>query len=94
MFFYGHLLNQVVFPTWPIHILPNISSSKGNQTMKIDQLIECNMRNIFLEKSYSKCCVETSPKPFSKNLKIDHISGSMVSSFIQFVFNILIAIEI
>ena len=38
--------------------------------MKIDQLIECNMRNIFLEKSYSKCCVETSLKPFSKDLKL------------------------
>ena len=37
-----------------IHILPNISRSKGNQTMKFDQLIECNMRNIFLEKSYTK----------------------------------------
>ena len=28
--------------------LPNISQSKGNQTMKFDQLIECNKRNIFL----------------------------------------------
>ena len=37
-----------------IHILPNILRSKGNQTMKFGQLIECNMRNIFLEKSYTK----------------------------------------
>ena len=36
-----------------IHILPNISRSKGNQTMKLRQLIEYNMRNIFLEKSYT-----------------------------------------
>ena len=35
-----------------IHILPNISRSIGNQTMKFGQSIECNMRNIFLEKSY------------------------------------------
>ena len=49
-----------------IHILPNISRSKGNQTMKFGQLIECNMRNIFLEKSYTKCREETSPRPFSK----------------------------
>ena len=41
--------------TIAIHILPNISRSKGNQTMKFGQLIEYNMRNIFLEKSYTKC---------------------------------------
>ena len=27
-----------------IHILPNISRSKGNQAMKFDQLIEYNMK--------------------------------------------------
>ena len=32
-----------------IHILPNISQSKGNQTTKFGQLIECNKRNIFLQ---------------------------------------------
>ena len=37
--------------TIALHILPNISRSKGNQTMKSGQLIEYNMRNIFLEKS-------------------------------------------
>ena len=47
-----------------IHILPNISRSKNNQTMKYGQLIECNMRNIFREKSYTKCGEETSPRPF------------------------------
>ena len=31
-----------------IHILPNISQSKDNQTMKFGQLIEYNKRNIFL----------------------------------------------
>ena len=48
-----------------IHILPNISRSKGNQTMKFGQLIEFNMRNIFREKSYKKCGGESSPRPFS-----------------------------
>ena len=38
-----------------IHILPNILRSKGNETMKFGELIECNMRNIFLEKSYTRC---------------------------------------
>ena len=31
-----------------IHILANISRSKGNQTMKFGQTIEYNMRNIFV----------------------------------------------
>ena len=38
-----------------IHILPNISRNKDNQTMKFGQLIEYNTKNIFLEKSYIKC---------------------------------------
>ena len=53
--------------TIAIHILPNISRSKGNQTMKFGQLIEYNMRNIFLEKSYTKCGGETIFSVFSKN---------------------------
>ena len=53
-----------------IHILPNISRSKGNQTMKFGQLIECHMRNIFLQKSCTKCGGETSPRPFSKKIKL------------------------
>ena len=53
-----------------IHTLPNFSRSKGNQTMKVGQLIECNMRNIFLEKSYTKCGGETSSRPFSEKLKL------------------------
>ena len=53
-----------------IHILPNISRSKDNQTMKFGKLIECNMRNIFLEKSYAKCYGKTSPRPFSEKLKL------------------------
>ena len=37
--------------------------------MKFGQLIECNIRNIFLEKSYTKYDGETSPRPFSGKLK-------------------------
>ena len=33
-----------------IHILPNITRIKANQTTKFGHLIEYNMRNIFLEK--------------------------------------------
>ena len=38
--------------------------------MKIGQLIEYNMRNIFLEKSYTKCGRESILRPFSKNSKL------------------------
>ena len=31
-----------------------VSRGTGNQTMKLGQLMEYNMRNIFLEKSYTK----------------------------------------
>ena len=53
-----------------IHISPNISRSKGNQTMNFGQLIECNTRNIFYEKSYTKCGGETSPRSFSEKSKL------------------------
>ena len=56
--------------TVPINILISISRSKGNQSMKFGQLIEYNMRNIFLEKSYTKCGGETFPRPFSKKSKL------------------------
>ena len=49
------------------HILPNISSSKGNQTMKFGQLIEYNMRNIFLEKSAQNVVEKLVPETFIRN---------------------------
>ena len=52
--------------------------------MKFRQTMQYKMRKIFLEKSYTKCGGETIPRPFSKKIKIEHISGSIVS-FIQFV---------
>ena len=53
-----------------IHILPNISRSKDNQTMKFGQLIEYNMTDIFLEKPFTECGKETMPRPFSKRSKL------------------------
>ena len=53
--------------TIAIHIFTNTSRSKGNQAMKFGQLIEYNMKNIFLEKSYTKYGRETIPMAFSKN---------------------------
>ena len=46
-----------------IHIYPNISRSKSNQALKVGQLIEYNIRNIFLEKMAD----ELFPDLFLKN---------------------------
>ena len=59
------MMSQPGYQTFVIHILLNISRSKGTQTMKFGQLVEYNIRNIFHEKSYTKCGGETSSRPFS-----------------------------
>ena len=51
-------------------MLHNISRSKGNQAMRFGQLIEYNMRNIFVEKAYTNCAGETTPRPLSKKSKL------------------------
>ena len=38
--------------------------------MKFGQLIECNMRNTFLKKTYIKSYGETIPRAFSKKSKL------------------------
>ena len=48
------MTSQSSSKTIVIHILPNISQSKGNQKMKFDQLIEHNKRNDFLQKVIQK----------------------------------------
>ena len=64
------MMSQPGEQTILIHILPNISRSKDNQTMKFGQLIDYNMRIIFIEKWYKKCGGETSPRPFPEKLKL------------------------
>ena len=64
------MTSQPGYQTFVIHILLNISRSKGTQTMKFGQLVEYNIRNIFHEKSYTKCGGETSSIPFSWELKL------------------------
>ena len=44
------MTSQPGLQTIAIQLLPNISQSKGNQTMKFDQLIEYKKRNNFLLK--------------------------------------------
>ena len=58
---FKHLITAIA-----IHTLISISRRKGNQTIKFGQLIQYNMRNIFAEKSYTKCGAETITRPFSK----------------------------
>ena len=59
------MASQAGYQTIATHILPNISRSKSNQAMKFGQLIEHNIRNIFVEKSSTKCAGETFPRPLS-----------------------------
>ena len=53
-----------------MHILPSISRRNDNQTTKFTQIIEYNIRNIILEKSYVKYSAEASPGPFYKTSKL------------------------
>ena len=53
-----------------MYMLLNISRRKGNQTMKLGQLREYNMRNKLLEKLYTKCGGEDIPRPYSKKSKL------------------------
>ena len=72
-----------------MHTLPNISRSKSNQKRKFGQLIEYNMKNIFLEKSYIECGGENSSRPFSKKIKLsislDQQSEILYSLFLLYV---------
>ena len=53
--------------TIAIHALPNISRIKGNQTMKFDQLIEYDIRNIFLKNHTQNVVEKLFPGPFLKS---------------------------
>ena len=55
--------------------------------MKLGQLIEYDMRNNFLEKSYSKCVGETIPRPFSKKAKLN-ISLGLWPKFLNCLFSL------
>ena len=58
--------SQPGYQTIVIHILSNISRSKGNPATKFGQLIDYNLKINFIEKWYAKCGGETSPRPFSE----------------------------
>ena len=56
-----------VWETITIHVLVNITKSKGNQTMKFGQLIKYSLRFFFLEESDAKCGGEAIPRSFWKS---------------------------
>ena len=53
--------------------------------MKFGQLIEYNMRKIFIEKLCTKCGRETIPRPFSKKSKLN-ISLDQCSKVLYILF--------
>ena len=60
-------------PGWQtiaIHILNNISRSKGNEVMTFGQSMEFCMNKIFLEKSHTKSGGETIPRLLFKKSKL------------------------
>ena len=73
--------------TIAIHILANISQSKGNQEIKFGQLIEYNQKNIFLQKSSRQEAQKLVPDIFlflRKTLyKIKLVVCSLVSLYIE-----------
>ena len=46
--------------------------------MEFGHLTEYNMRNIFLEKSYARNGGNTISRFFSKKIRIEYISGSII----------------
>ena len=64
--------------------------------MKLGQLIEYNMGNIFIQKSYTKCGKETSLRPFSEKLKLILYLNQLtkVSDSLFLLYAILRAIKI
>ena len=49
-----------------MHTFPNISRSKDNLAMKFGQLIQYNLKNFFIERSYTKCAEKLFSGPYLK----------------------------
>ena len=56
--------------TIAIHILPNISRSKDNQTMKSGQLIEWKKKTFLLKNHTQNMAEKLFPEPFLRNQNI------------------------
>ena len=59
--------------TITVHILHNIWKSKGDKTMTFGHIVDCNVRNNFLQKLCRKWGRETSSRPvcFLKKLYME-----------------------
>ena len=71
-----------------MHILPDTSRSKRNQTIKYGQLIVYNTRNIFLEKHTQKLLGKRVPDPCMKNqnsILFDQQSEMLYSLFLLYI---------
>ena len=77
------MTSQTGKQTIAMYILSNISRSKDNQTMKFG--LDYNMRNILLEKSYTKYIGKTIPRPFSKKTKLS-VSLAQLSKVLYSLF--------
>ena len=75
------MTSQLGKQTAAIHILP-ISRSKGNETMTFVQLIECNVRNIFFQKSCRNEVGGLVHDLFSHFKKLSIWSKQMVSTLV------------
>ena len=60
------------------HTLLNIPRGKDSQKIKFGHLTEYNLRNIFLEKSFTKCGTKTVVVRNVVRIKIENISGLIV----------------
>ena len=64
------MTSQTAEQIMAIHELSKILRSKSNQKIKFGQLIECNIKNIFLENWCAKWGKGASPRSFYKNSKL------------------------
>ena len=65
------MTSQPGYQTIAMHILPNSSRSKCNQTKKFGRLMEKSMRNNFLEKSYTKYVLKLFPEKSKLSISLD-----------------------
>ena len=61
--------------------------------MKFSQLVEYNVRYIFLEKPFIKCCAPANPRSFYKNRKLS-ISPDQQSKMIQSLFQLYVQVVV
>ena len=79
------MTSQSVKQTIAIQILPNISRSKYNLTMKFVSYQDIT-RDTFLLKNHTQNMTEELLLNLFLKIKTEYISGSVSSSFIQFAF--------